>query len=326
MTRIVTVTVLIIFIIFANGVGMAKNERLGADGNGLIIRSFERLYEPSAVVSLPGGDVMVFEDEGQAPSIHRVTEDKDGLLLTRLETTLPDLAASDIEGAALGKSGIVVAMTSHSKNREGQKKNKREKIVYLDPGKKSKPMVVSGGGLLKEINQYLATIDSSLQKKSADLNIEGISFTADEKELLIGLRTPVYQHKAIVVKLTNPYELASKKASPQLSQQKMLLDLGGAGVRALTYDKKAGLYFVVSEVETKKGKMRPRLWAWNKETGSTVRMVFTGVKKLRNVEGITIVEHKNRRFLLLVCDDGKKKKREGASYVLVDIDQIERHS
>jgi len=322
MGNILKVLAVVIAITLTGGGAMAAGNKAIAGKDGMVIRSFDTLYEPSAVVSLPGGNVMMFEDDGQEiVTVHRLVEDKEGLLLERVESSVPVLDIGDVEGAALGRNGTVVAMSSHSPNKKGKQKDKREQLLYFSPGKESDPVLVSGKRLKNEIVESLLRIDSSLKEAAVELNIEGLSFTADGNGLLIGLRAPVYQGKAIIMELTNPYALVSKDYSPQLSSKPILQNLGGSGVRAMTYDSKGKRYLVASEVKTKKGNMRPRLWSWQ-NGAPVVRAKINGLKKLKNIEGMTVVQHKNNRFLLLVCDDGNKKKGKGASYTLVNMEQV----
>lgn len=318
-----TKVILVIFI-FIHGVSMAaKNDK---NKEELVIKSFHKLYEPSAVVTLPNGNVMIFEDEGgDVVTVHRISEEKGELFLEKVDSSVPTLPVDDIEGAVLGANEAVLAITSHSRNKKGKRKSVREKLVSINL-KSSDTSTISTEDLVEQINQHLVPIDRQLKDDLKKLDIEAISFTGNGENLLIGLRDPVYQGKAIVVELINLVEVLTQESWPKLSHQPILLDLGGAGVRAMTYDKKREIQYIVSEVEHgKKAKMQARLWAWDKEKESVDRMTFKGIKKLNNIEGVTIVEYANQEYLLVVCDNGDKSKKRDANYAFIKLGQVTRH-
>jgi hypothetical protein len=91
----------------------------------------------------------------------------------------------------------------------------------------------------------------------------------------------------------------------------------------MTYELSSDQYYFANEVKTKKGNMRPRLWRWGGGDQLALRINFPGLKELKNIEGMAFVQHKTGRFLLLVCDDGDKKKKRGAGYALVRVDQLQ---
>lgn len=296
--------------------GMAKTKK-----KDLMIRTFDDLYEPSAVVFVGGGEFLIFEDDGkEMVSRYHLGEDGSGVLLNRHKYPgALGLSVTDIEGATKGSKDTVFIITSHSLNREGERRSKRELLLRVHPKERTGTEILGSAGLWDGLIGELLKVDSSLENRTKKLNVEGISFTRGGQVLMIGLRAPVYKGDAIIVLLENPYGVGGHGSEPQFLRKPILLDLGGAGIRAMTYDESSGYYFLVSEVRGKKGKMRPRLWSWDGgRTHDPIRMKFSGLKKLKNIEGLTFFRDGGKNLLLLVCDDGDKKKRQRAHYAIVE--------
>lgn len=296
---------------------------MAGDGAGVMdIRLFQGIYEPSAAVTLADNRLAIFEDEGEAViSLYKVVEDKKGPLLQRVKVKFPELKVSDIEGATM-IGGRIMAVTSHSLTKKGERKKKREKLVVLASKPPFSVKSVQESGLYEPLRHYLKKNYSMGEKQLDGINIEGVAYDKKNDWLLLGLRTPTHREKAVVVAVSSPGELGVKKGAPDLIEKQLLLDLGGAGVRAFSYDAVSKKYYLATEVENKKGKMRSRIFLWDGIGSQPVRMKAKGLKKLTNIEGITPLTFKGKRMLLLVCDDGNRKKKEGASYALVELDSL----
>lgn len=303
--------------------GLAKDSVAKTEEASLLIRSFDDLYEPSAVVSVGAGNFLIFEDDGEKMvSFHQVLRDGSGLRLEKHYAGSVGVDVNDIEGAAKGAKGSVFVMTSHSENKDEERNHKREHLLQLTISEKGELKPLGSVSLWDHLTDELIKIDPSFKSRMAELNVEGISFT-EAGELLVGLRNPTYKGRAIIFLLENPYLIFSEHIPAKFSAKSLFLDLGGAGVRAMAYHERSGTYFLVSEVRTKKGKMRSRLWAWDGVEGhAPVRMNFPGLKKLKNIEGLTFFVYQEKEMVLFVCDDGSKKKKRGAHYALVEVREL----
>lgn len=300
--------------------GIASDSMATPGRDEFVLRTFNGLYEPSAAIVLQGQGVVIFEDDGREMiSFHSVVQDNSGFKLEKQISFAIDIDITDIEGAAHGTDSSVFAITSHSRNKKNLRNEKREQFIQLELRKGQSARLLGNAGLREAIVAELLNIDPSLADQATELNIEGICFSK-AGEMLIGLRGPLYKGKAIVVSLLNPYEIASDSFIAQFSEKPLLFDLGGAGVRAMAYSDSSDEFFFVSEVETKKKNMRPRLWSWDGEPGhAVVRVAFPGLKKMRNIEGLTFLSLGGKNRALFVCDDGNKKKKQGAHYAIVDL-------
>ena len=306
------------------GTHLAKDTMAKENNDGLMIRTFGNLYEPSAVVSLPGGHFLIFEDEGgKKMTSFSLQMDDSGLLLKKTMSGGAELRVSDIEGAAMGDGEQFFVVTSHSARKDGERTGERENLLRLKLGENNQFVIDGQANLRAPLIKELLKLAPSLEDKEEGLNIEGLSFTADRKTLMIGLRAPLVENKAVILLLKNPYDVGQKGFVPDFSGEHLLLGLGGGGVRAMGFAEQQGLYFFVSEVENKKGKMRSRLWSWSGERkDSPMKRDFYGLKHLRNIEGLSFFTYEEKEMLLLVCDDGNKKKKKGAHYVVVPVAQL----
>jgi hypothetical protein len=91
----------------------------------------------------------------------------------------------------------------------------------------------------------LTVDDSGLSPKTAGINLEGMSVTADGASLFLGFRNPVPNGKSVLVKLLNPKPVLFQDADPAFAPP-IRLDLGGRGIRSLEYSPAAGAYFIVA--------------------------------------------------------------------------------
>jgi len=285
---------------------------------------FSKIYEPSTVLQLADGRVLVAEDEGDRPLfISSLDSLKSGPELEPVRLQEMDSVLDDIEGSALGKDGAVYLITSHSVNKKGKRKKKREvfaRLIFKD-GKISDTRIFND-----LIEPMIKVLESGLEKKvlkSQFLNIEGLCFDSSNKRLLFGLRSPLAGNRAIIMVLENPYALFSEKTTPRFQQKKIYLDIGGGGIRSITYDYERKVYLITNEIQDKKGKFRSVVWAWNGNPQSSPdRVVLPELKGIKNIEGMALVGFKKKTFLLMVSDDGTRKKKKGAHYYFLDTSML----
>ena len=99
-----------------------------------MFRELTGIHEPSAIQQLEDGRFLVVEDEKQYP-FSLVTLGPDGTVgstALRMESLAADDAFAkldDLEGIALDRAGFIYAVTSHSRDGEGDEKNSRDKLV-----------------------------------------------------------------------------------------------------------------------------------------------------------------------------------------------------
>lgn len=109
------------------------------------------LYEPSAIQQLPDGRFLVVEDERSHP-LSLVEIGADGTVSSRalgpgwFEGNEDFWKLDDLEGLALDAAGWIYAITSHSRDGDGDEKKARDKLVRfrVDGNRVSEPTVAKG--------------------------------------------------------------------------------------------------------------------------------------------------------------------------------------
>ena len=298
---------------------MAHSDTFAAESPA--VSRFPHIYEPSGVLSLPGGDILIIEDDGSNPiHITRIADPSVADFLDPFTTLHLATPVSDLEGITPGRDETVFLITSFSVAKKKKKrKQKRQRLIQFQ---------IKDGRIIRELHfdNLLPYLTQQLRKekhvdsKDADtLNIEGITFDKEKDHLLIGLRSPLTKGKAIIIVLENPYDIFSGTTPPRFSVRNIVVNLDGEGIRGMTYDHILEMYLITNEVKNRKGKLRPALWAWDGNSAhKPVRVSLPKLKGVKNIEGITSVSIGSRHFLFLVCDDGERKKGKGAHYILMD--------
>ena len=222
-----------------------------------LVDRFLHIYEPSGVLYLSNGDVLIIDD-GKNP-LHLISlanhssVDFSGPYVTMKLST----SVGDLEGIALGSDETVFLITSFSSDRKKKRKKKRQRLIQFQ---------IKDGRIVHELHydNLLPYLIQQLKKEKhidgggADtLNIEGITFDAEKKRLFIGLRSPLVKGRAIIVVLENPYKIFSGTTPPIFTGRNIKMDLGGEGIRGITYNYTLGFYLITNEVKNKKGKSEP---------------------------------------------------------------------
>jgi hypothetical protein len=81
------------------------------------------------------------------------------------------------------------------------------------------------------------------------LNIEGLTVSKDARSLLLGLRSPLVQGKALLIPVTNPVAalgLGGSAPQPAALGAPTLLDLGGLGIRSIEWDAARHVYLIAA--------------------------------------------------------------------------------
>jgi uncharacterized protein YjiK len=128
------------------------------------------------------------------------------------------------------------------------------------------------------------------------LNIEGIAWDPSQQSLLAGLRSPLLNREAILIRLQfrdpeGPFSLENFTVAPLI-----LVPLGGAGIRDLGYDPQTEKLLIISGATQTHGNKPPFLWSWKNGVLERLAQLNASAKP----EGIVRL---NRESLLIVCDE-----------------------
>ncbi|MBV5307395.1 MAG: DUF3616 domain-containing protein [Desulfobulbaceae bacterium] len=289
------------------------------------------IYEPSAIQQLPDGRFLVVEDEKKHP-FSLVTINPDGnVSATPLSPGASEAEEDfwkldDLEGLALDRSGYIYALTSHSRDGDGDEKKSRNKLVRfrLEGDRVVSPTVVKG---LKKalvathpILAHAAEIEDV--KKDGGLNIEALEISPDQQTLLVGFRSPLLENRAIIASIENPSAIFETGEPPRIAAKLETLDLGGNGIRAMSYIPLLGGYLIVSGPVARE-QIHFQLWFWSGQSGTPARHVTAPeVQGFEHAEGVSPAIIDGRQRIMIVSDDGSREEGRFARYLLLDPAQL----
>jgi len=284
-------------------------------------------FEPSAIQQLPDGRFLVVEDEKSHP-LSLVTLGADGRVDTAALTAglfqmFSDFwKLDDLEGLALDRAGFAYAITSHSRDDDGDAKKSRERLVRfrIDADKVADSKVVGGlKSALAATHPVLAVAAQVRDVKTlGGLNIEALEISPDQTRLLIGFRSPLHDGRALVASVENPSAIFEADEAPRIAPVLEELDLGGHGIRALSYVPTLGAYLLIGgPVSRQRAKFE--LWLWSGQHGAPARRVTVpGLRGLERAEGVCPALIDGAERVMIVSDDGDRKAGRFASYLLLD--------
>ncbi len=233
----------------------------------------------------------------------------------------------DLEGLALDRAGFVYGITSHSRDDDGEEKRSREKLVRfrVEGERVVDPKVV--GGLKKALTSRHAVLAAAARvgdvKADGGLNIEALEISPDRKRLLIGFRSPLRDGRALIASIENPAAIFESDEAPRIAPLLDELDLGGHGIRGLSYVPVMGAYLVIGG-PTSREPADFGLWRWSGEPGApAIRVTVPGLRGLEKAEGVSPAVIGGMERIVIVSDDGNRDAGHFASYLLLDPGQLQ---
>ncbi|MHB1188417.1 DUF3616 domain-containing protein [Thiobacillus sp.] len=290
------------------------------------------IYEPSAIQQLPDGRFLVVEDEKQRP-FSLVTIAPDGSVdSTPLTPGFPEggdafRKLDDLEGIVLDRLGNIVAITSHSRDSDGDEKKSRDKLVRfrIEGDRVVAPRVVKGlkPALLKAHPVLAAAAAIHDVKAGGGLNIEALEMSTDQQRLLIGFRSPLLDNRAIIASVENRTAMFEDDAPPQISATLTTLDLGGNGIRGMSYLPALDGY-LISSGPVARQQAQFQVWFWSGHPAEPARRVAVpGMQGFAHAEGISPAVIDGRQRIIIVSDDGSREEGRFARYLLLDPGQLQ---
>lgn len=289
------------------------------------------LYEPSAIQQLADGRFLVVEDEKQHPfsllTLSAVGAVSSTPLLPPVQGGDAVWTLGDLEALALDAAGYLYALTSHSRDSKGKEKKSRDKLVRfrIEGGRMVDPRLVTGlKPALVAAHPVLAAAAGIQDVKSrGGLNIEALETAAAGQQLLIGLRSPLFDTRAVIVRVENPAALFESGAPPRVATDLITLDLGGNGIRALSYMPALQGYFVIGGPVARED-VHFQLWFWSgREDESARRVSVAGLPGFAHAEGVSPALIDGRQGVIIVSDDGSREQGRYAQFLLLELGQLE---
>jgi Protein of unknown function (DUF3616) len=290
------------------------------------------IYEPSAIQQLPDGRFLVVEDE-KDHSFSLLTLGANGDASTKslgpawFHGGDPIWKLDDLEGLAADGAGWLYAITSHSRNDDGDEQKGREKLVRfrIEKDKVIEPVVVSGlKRALTDAHPVLAAAALVPDAKSGTgLNIEALEITPDGQRLLIGFRSPLQGSAAIIASIENTAAVFEAGAAPQVSSALQTLNLGGHGIRGMSYVAALNGYLVISGPASR-ADAAFGLWFWSGQAAARARRVTVpGLADFERAEGVCPAVIDGVAKIIIASDDGNRKQRRFAQFVMLDLAQLQ---
>lgn len=289
------------------------------------------LYEPSAIQQLGDGRFIVAEDEKEHPfSLVGLTGD--GRIDHHpLEIDDQSEAAgagklADLEGLTGDAAGYLYAITSHSRNSQGEEKKSREKLLRfrVEGTRLVEPVVVHNlKAALVAAHPLLATAAAVHDvKNDAGLNIEALEMAPDGQSLLLGFRSPLANGRAILARIENPGPMFAGTAAPAIAPDMLTLDLAGHGMRCLAWIPALAGHLLVSGPVARE-QVDFGLWFWSGAPGEPPRRAtVAGLPGFAHAEGICAAVVAGRQKIVIVSDDGDRDTGRPASFLLLDPEQL----
>jgi hypothetical protein len=157
--------------------------------------------------------------------------------------------------------------------------------------------------LLADRSQLGAASVPDLAPKLNGTCIEGLAAVPtamNADRLLIGLRNPQYQSKAIVVSLLNPGAVLTQQIKPSFGEA-ILLDLGGLGIRAMAYSPFHGAVLIIGGPIDEGGPFK--LYKWTGDPADPPSLVQDLVVPTSSApEGIVVFP--DSRYIQVLIDQG----------------------
>ena len=255
---------------------------------------FEGRCDASAFVPVGTNRILVADDEKKSLGLFDRTGGEATKVSVKRHVGVDD--ELDLEGAAT-VGDLAYFIGSHGRTASGKPAPARAHLFALHPG--SEPTFVgrSANTLmpalwgLPEIGERLRDAAKRPPKsREGGLNIEGLASSPDGA-LLIGLRNPLIEGRAVVVTLSNPRSVLEGEA-PEVAAE--TLDLGGRGIRG--FQRMGSEYLIVAgpiDSETSFA-----LFRWNGETVSPLEVDLGDL----NPEAVGLLDGQ----ILLLSDDGRE--------------------
>lgn len=297
------------------------------------INMFNGVYEPSAVQQLPDGRILIAEDEpNHAFSVLSI--DKTGHLVedealdTRIITGFKR-RLNDLEALARDNEGFIYALTSHSRNRKGQRSPDREHLMRFKIQGGDVLGLTSYNNLTQVLESDTKLHDLIRERTKAEvsfeeINIEGMAFDPVKKRLVLGFRDPEFNNMALVAFISNPKDVFEHNAKPEFDEV-AVLDIGGGGIRSLNYDPVLKNYVIANEVKDETGEKFSQLWTWSgNPTDEPHKISLPNLQHITNVEAVDSITVNGKPHMILMGDEGNASQKITAKYMLVDYSQFSK--
>jgi hypothetical protein len=268
-------------------------------------------FEASGIAQVAGTDGFLFVDDGKPGEVLWIELDKAGKQSGSIVPVKLGVNIDDPEGITTdGSYFYVVGSLSRPKSAEQAGLAR----FRFNKDTKSAEDVQSVNELKRYLVENVAELRGSASKgaKDDDLNIEGLAWDPDRKVLLLGLRNPVIDGKALLVplKMRDPRGTFSSENLVAGKLEAIRLPIAGMGIRSIEYDDRLRVFHIIGGATEGQDKTDFKLWEWSSQAdGSGLRETTTLDRKLQP-EGVTGGSAGNGNFKVIVFDSSRYLKMQ----------------
>ncbi|MCX7425488.1 MAG: DUF3616 domain-containing protein [Planctomycetia bacterium] len=308
------------------------------------ILRFSGACDASAAVALDDATFIVADDEDNTFRLYRC--DRPGLPAESIpwdahlgiDRQADEHPEADIEGAAM-LGDHVYWISSHGRNKDGKWRPNRHRFFAITVTRDGKGTRVEPFG--KPVDNLATTLvadrrlrrfklDAALRPqqdrakelapKREGFNIEGLSAMADGRSLLLGLRNPRPNGKALLIPLVNPEAVVREAASPEFGDP-IELDLRflhdgetrPLGVRSIEYSRHAKSYMIVAGPQDEEKVFA--VYRWSGNPADPPRLLPQDTATVNREPAFTpeaLVLFPGHRRILVLSDDGALRVKVGS--------------
>lgn len=260
-------------------------------------------FEASGVAHVPGTDGVLFVDDGRTDEVFWMRLGEGGAQAGAIKPIRLGASVIDLEGMTFDGTHFYV-VGSQSKSKGGDLAGLVR--FRFDAGRQTAESVEAVAGLKRFLAENVAELRGMENTKYKDggINVEGVAWDERGRRLLLGLRSPVVDGHALVVplRLRDPRGAFSTDNLEVEGAKAIRLPLGGAGVRSIEYDERAGAFRVITGAGPNAEKLDFKLWEWDGDAARpALREMETYDRRLKP-EGVTRISSAGRDFTFIVFD------------------------
>jgi len=253
-------------------------------------------YQASGVVHVSGTNGFLFVDDDNTRHVLWLELAADGAQKGKA-VPIP-LGTEIVDPEGMTTDGKYIYIVGSQSKRRGASGVGLIRFAF-DPQRR----VIQGAESIRDLKSLLAKDVAELRNKN--INIEGLAWDPMQNRLLLGLREPLHNGRALLVPLTlrqsdGPFSIGNINIGPALG-----LQLDGAGIRSIEYDGSRKGFVVITGASLNKEDLDFRVLFWSGATSADSVPVLAQFAKKLKPEGITRATLQGSATSMIVFDVGR---------------------
>ena len=262
-------------------------------------------FEASGAAAVSGAEGVLFVDNGRGGEVFWMGLDRAGRQAGAIKPVALGVGIEDLEG--MTTDGTYFYAVSSQSRPKAIAKEGLVRFKFDARGQKAEA-VESVGGLKKFLVENVEELRGEGDRKGKDggINIEGLAWDERRGRLLLGLRSPIVDGRALLVplRLRDPRGAFAADNLEVEGSRAIRLPLGGAGVRGIEYDGRAKVFRIITGAAEDQPQTDFRLWEWNGDEGQPAPRETKKFAPELKPEGVARVVVGDRAFTLVLFDAG----------------------